>query len=180
MRFRVYLLTLALVVGLDHFVDPHEGSLESVKTGGVEHLLLDLGAVGAPTHQEELALEGGLRPVGVELVVVVVQAVPAVLAVALLLVEVDQEIRVGTITDSNLNMMSMNSEKTQPAINIYNHQTPGHGPLSVAIKCFKNITVGTHAISNPQHHHNFTVMLRNNPTFHSLQTNSRLLLKFLE
>ena len=100
---RDYLLTLALVVGLDHFVDPHEGSLESVKTGGVQHLLLDLGAVRAPGHQEQLALEGGLRPVGVELVVVVVQSIPAVLAVSLLLVEVNQEIRVGAITDSNLN-----------------------------------------------------------------------------
>ena len=100
---RDYLLTLALVVGLDHFVDPHEGSLESVKTGGVQHLLLDLGTVRAPAHEEELALEGGLRSVGVELVVVVVQSIPAVLAVSLLLVEVNQEIRVGAITDSNLN-----------------------------------------------------------------------------
>ena len=75
-------------------MDPHESSLESVKTGGVQHLLLDLGAVRAPAHQEQLALEGGLGAVRVELIVVVVQAVPAVLVVPLLLVEVQQEVRV--------------------------------------------------------------------------------------
>ena len=85
-------------------MDSHEGSLESVETGGVQHLLLDLGAVRAPAHQEQLALEGGLSPVRVELVVVVVQAVPTVLTLALLLVEVHQEVGVGTVTDSNLDI----------------------------------------------------------------------------
>ena len=85
-------------------MDSHKGSLESVETGGVQHLLLDLGAVRAPAHQEQLALEGGLSPVRVELVVVVVQAVPTVLTLALLLVEVHQEVGVGTVTDSNLDI----------------------------------------------------------------------------
>ena len=87
---------------LDKFMHANQGLLEGVEGGGVQHLLLDLGAVRAPAHQEQLALEGGLSPVRVELVVVVVQAVPAVLVVSLLLVEVNQEIRVGAVTDSNL------------------------------------------------------------------------------
>ena len=87
-------------------MDPDKCPLERVEAGGVEHLLFDLGAVRAPAHQEQLRLEGGLSTIRVELtermlvivrgkepllhlVVVVVEAVPTVLAVSLLLVEVD-------------------------------------------------------------------------------------------
>ena len=49
-------------------MDSNKGSLESVEAGRVEHLLLDLGAVGAPAHQEQLRLECRLSPVRVELI----------------------------------------------------------------------------------------------------------------
>ena len=51
--------------------------LEGVKGGGVEHLLLDLGAVWAPGHEEQLLLLAGLRSsLTLVLVLEVVQAVP--------------------------------------------------------------------------------------------------------
>ena len=41
------------VVGLDDFVDADEGLLEGVERRRVDHLLLDLGRVRAPAHQEQ-------------------------------------------------------------------------------------------------------------------------------
>merc|ERR1719394_858481 len=40
--------------GLDELVHSDEGFLEVVEGGGVQHLLLDLGRVRAPVHQEQL------------------------------------------------------------------------------------------------------------------------------
>ena len=53
----VGLLELVGAVRLDDLVDSHEGLLQGVEGGGVDHLLLDLGGVGAPRHQEELGSE---------------------------------------------------------------------------------------------------------------------------
>ena len=47
------------VVGLDDFVDADEGLLEGVERRRVDHLLLDLGRVRAPAHQEQFRPEGG-------------------------------------------------------------------------------------------------------------------------
>jgi len=49
----VFLFEAVDVVGLDDFVDSDEGLLEGVERRRVDHLLLDLGRVGAPTHQEQ-------------------------------------------------------------------------------------------------------------------------------
>ncbi len=50
----VRLLQLVRAVGLDDLVHAHEGLLQGVERGGVDHLLLDLGRVRAPGHQEQL------------------------------------------------------------------------------------------------------------------------------
>ena len=49
------------VVGLDDFVDADEGLLEGVERRRVDHLLLDLGRVRAPAHQEQFRPERGRR-----------------------------------------------------------------------------------------------------------------------
>ena len=41
-------------------LDAHEALFERIKGGGVEHLLLDLGRVRTPGHQEQLLLLAGL------------------------------------------------------------------------------------------------------------------------
>ena len=43
-----------IVPDLDELVHSDEGFLEVVEGGGVQHLLLDLGRVRAPVHQEQL------------------------------------------------------------------------------------------------------------------------------
>ena len=53
----VALFQLVGSVGLDDLVDPDEGLLQRVEGGRVDHLLLDLGGVGAPRHQEQLRPE---------------------------------------------------------------------------------------------------------------------------
>ena len=77
-------------------------SLEGVETWAVKHLLLDLAAVRAPRHQEDLRLEGGLRPVGVELIIIVIDAVTTVVSVPVLLVQVVQKVLVAVVPVSNL------------------------------------------------------------------------------
>ena len=77
-------------------------SLEGVKARAVEHLLLDLAAVRAPGHQEDLGLECGLRPIRVELVIVVVDTVSAVICVSVLLVQVVQEVLVAIVAVAHL------------------------------------------------------------------------------
>ena len=77
-------------------------SLQCVEAGAVEHLLLDLGAVWTPAHEEDLGLKGRLGAVRVELVVVVVDAVTTVVRVTVRLVEVCQEVTVTVVTISHL------------------------------------------------------------------------------
>ena len=55
----------------------NQGLLEGVEGGRVQHLLLDLGTVRAPGHQEELLLLAGLGgSLALVLILVVVQPVP--------------------------------------------------------------------------------------------------------
>merc|ERR1712083_171463 len=85
--------SLAQVGGLDKFMHANQGLLEGVEGGG-EHLLLDLGAVRAPGHQEELLLLARLGgSLALVLVLVVIQSVPA-LSIATLL-QVVQVVVVG-------------------------------------------------------------------------------------
>ena len=59
-------------------MDSNERLLEGVKGRRVQHLLLDLGGVGAPGHQEELLLLAGLcGALALVLVLIVIQPVPA-------------------------------------------------------------------------------------------------------
>ena len=57
--FDVVLFEAVDVVGLDDFVDADERLLEGVERRRVDHLLLDLGRVRAPAHQEQFRPEGG-------------------------------------------------------------------------------------------------------------------------
>ena len=54
---------------LYELLDAHQALFQGIKGGGVEHLLLDLGRVGAPGHQEQFLLltrlRGALALVGV-------------------------------------------------------------------------------------------------------------------
>jgi hypothetical protein len=45
---------------LNELLDSHEALFQGIKGGGVEHLLLDLGRVRTPGHQEQLLLLAGL------------------------------------------------------------------------------------------------------------------------
>ena len=55
----------------------NQGLLEGVEGGRVQHLLLDLGTVRAPGHQEELLLLARLGgSLALVLVLVVIQSVP--------------------------------------------------------------------------------------------------------
>jgi hypothetical protein len=45
---------------LNELLDSHEAFFQGIKGGGVEHLLLDLGRVRTPGHQEQLLLLAGL------------------------------------------------------------------------------------------------------------------------
>merc|ERR1719278_443906 len=66
------------ISGLDELVHSDEGFLEVVEGGGVKHLLLDLGRVWAPVHQEQLLLLAGLSgALALVLVLEVVEPVPA-------------------------------------------------------------------------------------------------------
>jgi len=95
------LLAFTFVICLHHLVHSHEGSLEGVEAWAIEHLLLDLAAVRAPRHQEDLRLEGGLRPVGVELIIIVIDAVTTVVSVPVLLVQVVQKVLIAVVPVSN-------------------------------------------------------------------------------
>ena len=55
--FDVVLFEAVDVVGLDDFVDADERLLEGVERRRVDHLLLDLGCVRAPAHQEQFRPE---------------------------------------------------------------------------------------------------------------------------
>ena len=77
-------------------------SLEGIKAGAVEHLLLNLAAVRAPGHEENLGLESSLGPVRVELVVVVVDTISAVICISILLVQVIQKVLVTVIPVAHL------------------------------------------------------------------------------
>ena len=71
----VFLFEAVDVVGLDDFVDSDEGLLEGVERRRVDHLLLDLGRVRAPTHQEQF------RPEMMQVMITIVTLVNIVLAV---------------------------------------------------------------------------------------------------
>jgi len=63
----------------------NQGLLEGVEGGRVQHLLLDLGTVRAPGHQEELLLLARLGgALTLVLVLVVVEAIPALSVTSLL------------------------------------------------------------------------------------------------
>ena len=96
-------------------------SLEGVKARAVEHLLLDLAAVRAPGHQEDLGLEGGLGPIRVELVIVVVDTVSAVVCVTVLLVQVVQKVLVAVVAVAHLWMQPLNIS-TKPGIASKTHR----------------------------------------------------------
>jgi len=53
--------SLRQVGGLDIFLYAHQRLLQGVEGARVQHLLLDLGGVGAPGHEEQLLLLGALR-----------------------------------------------------------------------------------------------------------------------
>jgi len=88
----VFLFEAVDVVGLDDFVDSDEGLLEGVERRRVDHLLLDLGRVRAPTHQEQFRPVGGLGSLGLLDVVVVVDGVAAVVVLAVLDLDVVLEL----------------------------------------------------------------------------------------
>ena len=77
-------------------------SLEGVKAGAIEHLLLDLAAVRAPGHQKDLRLERGLGPIRVELVIVIVDTISAVIRVSILLMQVVQKVLVAVVAVAHL------------------------------------------------------------------------------
>ena len=63
----------------------NQGLLEGVEGGRVQHLLLDLGTVRAPGHQEELLLLARLGgALTLVLVLVVVEAIPGQVGVSCL------------------------------------------------------------------------------------------------
>ncbi len=61
--FRIFgIVSLQCVVkaDLNKLLDSYEALFQGIKGGGVEHLLLDLGRVRTPGHQEQLLLLAGL------------------------------------------------------------------------------------------------------------------------
>ena len=68
----------------------------------VQHFLFNFWAVWTPAHQENLRLESWLRTVRVELVFIVIQAVPAVLGLSILLMKISQEVRIVVASVTNL------------------------------------------------------------------------------
>ena len=90
-----------------------KGLLERVKRRRVDHLLLDLGRVGAPGHEEELGAERGLRALSLDHVVVVVDGVPAIVVVAVLDLKVIQKGFVRIIARAGLKEENKNKNKFQ-------------------------------------------------------------------
>ena len=79
--------------------------------GGVQHLLLNFRTVGTPAHEEYLRFKGRLGTVGVILVLVIEDAVSAVLGLAVLLVEVGQVVLESLVSLSNLTLQISNKPR---------------------------------------------------------------------
>ena len=97
------LFQLVGAVGLDDLVDADEGLLEGVEGRRVDHLLLDLGRVRTPGHEEKFGSVRGLGTFGLHHVVVVVDGVATVVVFAILDLKVGQERLVGVVAVAGLN-----------------------------------------------------------------------------